>query len=84
MQFSYLPNKFCYKITVLWPPEWNFRYTGHNVPCTANSWWRPWLEVNVGKQGDAWQWDIPDQNSKFVEIGFINESDLVLFNMVWN
>lgn len=47
-----------------------------------NERYRPWLEENVGKQGEMWNWDIcPTSTFDCLEISFANSEHALLFEL---
>jgi hypothetical protein len=50
-------------------------------PKEPNERYRPWLEKNVGKQGETWNWNISFSNFDLLEIEFLNSEDALLFDL---
>lgn len=47
-----------------------------------NERYRPWLEENIGKQGEMWNWDIAPTNTfDLLEISFANSEHALLFEL---
>ena len=57
-----------------------FMPTGNPEP---NEHYRPWLEINVGKQGIDWDWDISNHDFKVLEIYFVTQEHATLFELTW-
>jgi hypothetical protein len=81
--YSALDEKFRFRVNLIWPEYWGFRYSGLNVPSDVESWWKPWLIHHIGNQGEMWQWDLADNYGSKIEIGFINQEDLTYFYLRW-
>lgn len=77
-------SQFPYRVKMIWPENWNFRFSGTNLANTTIYWWKPWLIDNVGKEYVDWSWDIRENDDQEVEFGFIKENDCTLFTVVWN
>lgn len=48
-----------------------------------NQLYRPWLEMNVGKQGVAWNWNICKDNMDMMRIEFASREHATLFKLTW-
>lgn len=48
------------EVSVLWPRGWTPQdHLGNSAESSdPNTWYREWLETNVGRQGWAWDWRI--------------------------
>ncbi len=45
--------------------------------------YRPWLEENIGKQGEEWHWSIDNTNPDTLRVSFLKSEDVVLFELTW-
>lgn len=58
------------------------RFMFFGDPREPNERYRPWLEKNVGKQGEAWNWNIaPSPNFDLLEIEFSDSEHALLFEL---
>jgi len=57
----------------------SFMFVGSNLE--PNERYRAWLEEHIGKQGEAWNWDIKSVTANLLEVSFEQEEDAVLFRL---